>query len=40
MSMVAANGIVIVPEHIAIYEVGEVVDVTVIGDIPIEGRGQ
>jgi len=35
MSMVAANGIVIVPEHIAFYEVGEVVDVTVIGDIPI-----
>lgn len=34
MSMVSANGIVTIPESIDAYEAGDVVDVTVIGEIP------
>jgi molybdopterin molybdotransferase len=34
MSMVAANGIVTIPENVAVIEAGQVVDVTVIGEIP------
>jgi molybdopterin biosynthesis enzyme len=33
MSMVAANGIVIIPEDVAMFEAGREVDVTVMGDI-------
>jgi molybdopterin molybdotransferase len=34
MSMVAANGIVTIPEQIGTFEAGQMVDVTVIGEIP------
>lgn len=34
MSMVSADGIVTVPEHTAAYEAGQVVDVSVIGEVP------
>jgi molybdopterin biosynthesis enzyme len=32
--MVSANGIVTIPESIEGYEVGDMVDVTVMGEIP------
>ncbi|MGH9429138.1 MAG: hypothetical protein ACRD2L_22885, partial [Terriglobia bacterium] len=33
MSMVGANGIVTIPEGITAFEVGETVDVTLVGEI-------
>ncbi len=35
MSMVAANGIVTIPEGLTEYEAGKVVDVSIIGEIPV-----
>jgi molybdopterin molybdotransferase len=34
MSMVAANGIVTIPENVTAFEAGQLVDVTLIGDVP------